>query len=324
MSYIFDALRHSESERTGIELSRLSEATELLEIAEQAAVKRAGVTSPDLAVTRETSLKQEELSKTTVSPFLIPSKRDVRADQFPHFQSCRLSAPPQSKVVCLTEKESLAAEKFRFLGVRLRQLQQHRPVKKILITSTIPEEGKSTVTANLACALAQRVQQKTLLVEGDLRRPSLTRLFGLGNPPGIGEWLHGDRDALGCIHNLEDASLWMLPAGNIATNPLELMQSTMLSTVMDQLSAWFDWIVIDSSPVLPLADTSIWMRYSDGILLVTRPGISQKRELKKGMEAIDSAKLLGAILNGAADAARTNYYYQYIRPMTKVGVRPTK
>ena len=84
----------------------------------------------------------------------------------------------------MAEEGSLGAEKFRFLAVRLRQLRQSRPLKKILITSTIPQEGKSTVAANLACTLARRKQQKTLLLEGDLRRPNISKLFGIGQGSG--------------------------------------------------------------------------------------------------------------------------------------------
>src|SRR5439155_13336248 len=114
-------------------------------------------------------------------------------DQFSQFQTLKVLVPPQSRVVCVTDKDSLAAEKFRFLGVRLRQLQQTRPLKKVLITSAIPQEGKSMVAANLACTLARRTHQKTLLIDGDLRRPSVARLFGLGNVPGLSECLQGER-----------------------------------------------------------------------------------------------------------------------------------
>ena len=93
-----------------------------------------------------------------------------------------ISPSPDSRLVCLTDQASLGAEKFRFLGVRLRQLRQTRSLKKVLITSTIPEEGKSMVSANLAISLAQRRQQKVLLLEGDLRRPSLSGRFGIPNP----------------------------------------------------------------------------------------------------------------------------------------------
>jgi len=232
-------------------------------------------------------------------------------DQFSQFQSLCVQVPPQSRIVCITEKNSLAAEKFRYLGVRLRHVQQNRELKRLLITSTIPQEGKSTVAANLACALAQRTHQKTVLVDGDLRRPTVDRLLGLGRISGLSDWLLGDCGASSSIYHLNEAGLFILPAGNVPRNPLELMQTAKLSFVMEQLSRWFDWIVIDSPPVLPLADTSIWMRIADGILLVTRKGRTQKDQLKRGLEAIDQKKLMGTVLNSATTTASNYYYSQY-------------
>jgi capsular exopolysaccharide synthesis family protein len=212
--------------------------------------------------------------------------------------------------VSVGEEESLGAEKFRFLAVRLRQLRQTRPLKKVLITSTIPQEGKSTVAANLACTLARRKQHKTLLIEGDLRRPTVAQKFGLGRVPGLSEWLRGESETMN-IYRLEALGLWVLPAGSAPENPLELMQSGKLSPTMEQLTAWFDWIIIDSPPVLPLADTSIWARLADGILLVTRKGITEKQQLQRGLEALEPAKLLGALVNGSTDAAHSDYYQRY-------------
>jgi Mrp family chromosome partitioning ATPase len=103
------------------------------------------------------------------------------------FPSLPVSLLPNSRLVAIGEEESLGAEKFRFLAVRLRQLRQSRTMKKVLITSTIPQEGKSTVAANLACTLARRKQHKTLLLEGDLRRPTVAQKFGMGNVPGLSE-----------------------------------------------------------------------------------------------------------------------------------------
>ena len=92
--------------------------------------------------------------------------------------------------------------------------------------------------------------------------------------------------------------------------PLELLQSARLSVMLDQLSGWFDWIIIDSPPVMPLADTSIWMRLADGILMVVRQGVTEKRQLERGLEAIDSKKLIGSLLNGSRRRTEADYYYQ--------------
>ncbi|MFZ3340869.1 MAG: CpsD/CapB family tyrosine-protein kinase [Terriglobales bacterium] len=322
MSYIFDALQKSQAERSGVDRKALTAATEVLRVAEgQAAVQRE-------AALKESTAEQASAIADLESAFLPeagsslegglqvsteaePFTTKPQVDQFKQFQSLRVLVPPQSRLVCVTDKESLAAEKFRFLAVRLRQMQQTRTLKRVLVTSSVPQEGKSTVAANLACTLARRARQRTLLLDGDLRRPSLSNIFGLGKIPGICEWLQGDSGPAESIYYLEEAGLWILPAGSTPRNALELMQSGRLSAMMDQLTAWFDWIVIDTPPVLPLADTSVWMRLADGVILVTRQGTSEKRQLQRGLEAIERTKLIGALLNCSSNASHNDYYYHY-------------
>jgi capsular exopolysaccharide synthesis family protein len=224
-------------------------------------------------------------------------------------QSLQVSLTPQSRLVSLTDTSSPAAEAFRLLGVRLRHLRRDRPLKTVLITSTIPQEGKSTVAGNLACTLALGTQQRTLVLEGDLRRPALSQMFGLGMNPGICEWLEDGRSLTRSVYRLEDPNIWILPAGRAPGNALELLQSEKLSTLLDQLKALFDWVIIDSPPVLPLADTSIWMRLADGVLLTTRQGTTEKRQLQRGLEAVESKKLIGALVNSSTNAAVRDYYY---------------
>jgi capsular exopolysaccharide synthesis family protein len=292
MSNIFDALQRAEAENTGAESPTFSLAAELLQAAEQKL--------------RESSVIIEQQPRDDSFDSIAPTpSEDVL--QCPLLS---VSIKEESRLVSIGKEGSLGAEKFRFLAVRLRQLRQARPLKKILITSTIPQEGKSTVAANLACTLARRKPQKTLLLEGDLRRPTLATQFGLAEIAGLCEWLSGQTETIN-IYRLESLGLWVLPAGRAPENPLELMQSGKLSLLMEQLEAWFDWIVIDSPPVLPLADASLWSRLADGILLVTRKGVTEKRQLQRGLEAIEKSKLLGALVNSSANAAHSDYYQRY-------------
>ena len=294
MSNIFDALQRAEAESAGAGGLNLSLATELLRSAE--------------LKMRESALVLEQQPK--IDAFDANPPAPTSPDGLDGCPVLPISIPEESRLVAVAEEGSLGAEKFRFLAVRLRHLRQNRALKKILITSTIPQEGKSTVAANLACTLARRKNQKTLLLEGDLRRPNIVNQFGIGKLPGLCEWLSGKRDSVN-ICKLEGLELWILPAGAAPENPLELMQSGKLSLLMEQLEAWFDWIVIDSPPVLPLADTSIWSRLSDGILLVTRKGITEKQQLQRGLEAIEKSKILGALVNSSTTAAHSDYYQRY-------------
>lgn len=232
-------------------------------------------------------------------------------------QSVSIRPSAESRLVGLTATDGLGAEKFRFLAVRLRQLNQARPLKKVLITSTMPEEGKSLISANLAVAFAYRHVQKILLLEGDLRRPVLAQQFGLEPLPGICEWLRGDGSVTTNVYYVQNAGFWFLPAGNAPDNPLELMQSERLPHIIDELVLRFDWIVIDSPPVLPLGDTSVWARSSDGVLLVVREGKSENSQLKAGMQALRPKNLLGIVLNSSSGADRSNYYHRYYSPSAK-------
>jgi len=318
MSQIFDGLQRSEAERSGTEVAELPGATELLRRSERQAALRweAGVMTEQPPVAR---IADPAGSIAITGPVAgIPSEgfavaETMRAEKLTdpicEFQSLQVSLVPQGRLACLTDSGSPAAEAFRLLGVRLRDLRCTRPLKKVLITSTIPQEGKSMVSANLACTLAQSTQQRVLLLEGDLRRPSLSQMFGLGRNPGLTESLQGERSLAKNIYRLAAPGLWILPSGTAPGNALELLQSVKLSALMDQLTSWFDWVIIDSPPVLPLADTSVWMRMTDGILLVTRPGITEKRQLQRGVEALDPKKLIGAVLNSSKHSADNYYYY---------------
>ena len=284
MSQIFDALHQSQGERSGIGARKFSTAKELLQAVEQKV---------------ESQVEGE-----------APAGQLVCREHLLQFPSAQLVLPIHSKFVCFSRTDGLAAEKFRFLATRLRHLQQKRSLKRIVITSSVPGEGKTMVAANLACALAGG-KQDVLLVEGDLRRHSLAKQLGLGEVAGLGELLQGKADSFNNIRHLESSGLCVLLAGNPDTSPLEFMEPAKLAVCMDSVSAGFDWVIIDSPPMLPLADTTIWMRLADAIMLVTRPGVTTKSQLQRALEAVEQSKLLGAVLNASTEATAGKYYYHY-------------
>jgi len=275
MSRIFDALRRSGLEQTGVEY------TDMVSVA------------------------------TKVFEAPTGEERETPAGSLGDFPSVEILLRKLSRAVFLSEPESLAAEKFRFLGVRMRQLQQSRQLKRVLVTSAMAEEGKSLVSLNLAGALARRRKQKVLLIEGDLRRPALAQELGLSKLHGLAEWLQGDWESVSNIYHLEEPGFWLMPAGHPPANPLELMQSGRLSFLMGQLTNLFDWIIVDSPPLLPLADTTVWARVTDGALLVVREGTTERDQLKRGLELLKKADVLGVVLNACSNANHRNYYQRY-------------
>jgi capsular exopolysaccharide synthesis family protein len=313
MSQIFDALQRSDAERSGDRSGDQQQATDVLRRAERYEALKWQKDAPstqvedlELGDPLQTFLLQDG---NRHAPEAAPVDVEQRESVFSQFRSLEVSPDAHSRMVCLTELESAAAEAFRLLGVRLRDLRRTRPLKKILVTSSIPQEGKSMVTANLAVTLSH-AKQRVLVLEGDVRRPGLSDAFGLNSESGLCEWLLGERNLTSSIYRLERAGLWVMPAGRSPQNPLELLQSSKLPALVNQVSELFDTIIIDSPPVLPLADTSIWMRMADGILLVTRQGTTEKRQLQRGLEALDSQKLIGALLNCSRSTLHNDYYYR--------------
>jgi capsular exopolysaccharide synthesis family protein len=217
---------------------------------------------------------------------------------------------PAERMVSMKDEHSLAAEKFRFLAVRLRYLQQRTGLKRVLVTSTIAEEGKSFVATNLAVTLARKQRQRVLLIEGDLRRPNAAQAFGLPPMEGMCESL-ADPDGGERIFFLQEPKIWFIPAGSAPENPLELLQSARLPELMNRIVNWFDWIIIDSPPILPLADTTVWSRLSDGTIVIAREGKTQKRELTRGLQALDKSNIVGVVINSSSSTDNDSYYQRY-------------
>ena len=319
MSQIFDALRKSEARRTQSDTPFSLAAIELLERAERAAAsqitnERHSELRGDVERERANVIFGPDglgVSRTDVDPFLL--KYALQAQEvkecFSQFHALETDVTEESHLVCCTDSHGPAGEAFRLLALRMRHLRLRRQLKTLLITSTVPGEGKSVVAANLACALAAGEREKVLLLEGDVRRPSMARVFGSPAAAGLCNYLRGERDLVTCIYHLAKPGIWILPSGENLGEDREVIQSPQLADLLHRVNSWFEWVVIDSPPVLPLADTTEWGRLADGILLVARPAITQKRKLQKGLEALDPDKLIGAIMNSSSGTANGDYSY---------------
>jgi capsular exopolysaccharide synthesis family protein len=214
-----------------------------------------------------------------------------------------------TRLVALTEQTSLGAEKFRTLASRLRYLQDKKDIKRLVITSTVEGEGKSLISANLAITLGRR--QKTLLIDGDLRRSGLKDLFGTQNMRGLTDWWQRTKPIGNYLTRVEGISLWHLSAGQAEGQPLEILQSQRMSDVLTQLAESFDWVIIDSPPLAPVADGHVWATHADGTLLVVRQGKTPKKLLQKTLESVENLKLVGIVMNTSQDTERHHYSQYY-------------
>jgi capsular exopolysaccharide synthesis family protein len=290
MSYIFEALQRAEAERSGETLPRNADSVaDLLQKVEE-------------EIDRKQSLSEA-----------LPAK--LESSEPGSFASAKVLLPAlaaDARLVCLTDQGSLAAEKFRVLGLKLRHMRERRKLKRIVITSSIPEEGKSLIAANLALNQSRSKILNTVLIDGDLRRPELGRRFGFNrNLPGLSEVLRGERQLSEVVYKLEGSGLRFIPAGVTPENPIEVMQAGRLQPLLEQLETFFDWIIIDTPPVLPLADTPLWMKLADGVLLVTREGVCERKQLERTVEVIDPATMLGVVVNSCHSNEQKYYYSRY-------------
>jgi capsular exopolysaccharide synthesis family protein len=232
---------------------------------------------------------------------------------------------PTSHLVALTDPNSLGSEKFRALATRLDHLRKRNEFKSLQVTSSVSGEGKTLVAANLGVTLAKFLGSRTLLIEGDLHRPTLAPLFGLSGLQGLTHWWSGmDMGVSSFLHRLNDMPLWFLPAGKADDQPSAILSSMRFAEAFGQVAGQFDWVVVDSTPMLPIVDANLWSRLVDGTLLVVREGVTPIKALKKGLQALDHPKLIGVVVNEALEFDQGNYGGEYYGVSKHSERRPEK
>jgi len=221
--------------------------------------------------------------------------------------------PAECRIVAHTDPTSPAADQFRLIRLRLNQLWNADKLKKLLITSPLPHDGKSTVALNLAVSLAEEGKRPVLLIDGDLHRATISKGFGLGDRPGVAECIEAGSDPCIGVRRLEPVGCCFLPAGNTRNNPSELLQSDALQRMMEKLSPHFDWILIDSPPVAPLTDALSWKARTDATLLLARAGRTPVQAVDEALNLVGRKHVLAIILNGVEglDHLYSKYYKAY-------------
>jgi len=204
------------------------------------------------------------------------------------------------------------AERYRRLRLKLDQPGPDGAARQILIvTSAVPEEGKTTTAINLALAFAEDRDRGTLLIDSDLRRPALTQYIQPPPTLGLNEVLSGEVSLDHALLELKSAHLTVLPAGAPSHNPLELLQSDLLVSVLGELRRRFDRIVIDTPPTVPFTDAAVLNSVSDGALLVVRAGKTTGTLIDRARASLAHSTLLGVVLNDVAFTPVDRYYYRY-------------
>jgi protein-tyrosine kinase len=216
-----------------------------------------------------------------------------------------------------------AVEQFRSLRSRLFELRDIKPLKTILISSGMPQEGKSFVSTNLALSLARHKNSKVLLIDGDMRRYTVHQLLGCESFPGLADYLAGKATAVEVMQRPEVpaepkgiakpvlANLTFIAGGNGGDKAADLSGSPRFAELLDLVAPEFDWIIVDSSPVLPVSDAVNLARSCDGVLLVAREGVTKFQVAQRAQSELKAANLLGFVLNAVQQAPETGSYYGY-------------
>jgi len=210
-----------------------------------------------------------------------------------------------------TRENEPVTEEFRTLRSRLQQMQAQRSLKKLLVSSALQGEGKSFVASNLAIALAKQRNCRVLLVDGDLRRPQLHTILSSPSAPGLSEYLRGRSDQWAVMQRAPQLkNLYFIPGGEQSDPGGELITNGGLAGLINRCESLFDWIIIDSSPMIPVADAVSMAQFCDGVLLVVRADSTPVEIARKVRGHIREDQWIGAVLNRVSQFdGRLSYYY---------------
>jgi protein-tyrosine kinase len=209
------------------------------------------------------------------------------------------------------ESDRVGAERFRTLRSRLYQIAGAQQLKKLLITSSIPAEGKTFVAANLAQSIVRQPDRRVLLIDADLRASRLHQTLGAPSGPGLSDYLSGEVDEYAIIQNGLEGNLCFIPGGHQVANPSELLLRDRMKTLLDRMAEVFDWIIIDSPPALPVHDASMLADQCDGVLFVVRAGSTDSEIAQRVAAEFRDKNLLGVVLNRVDSADTYSSYYYY-------------
>lgn len=219
-----------------------------------------------------------------------------------------------------------SVEQFRSLRSRLFEMRGVRPIKSVLISSGLPQEGKSFVSANLAISLARHKNSKVLLIDGDMRRYTIHEMLGTVPSPGLADYLAGKATVEEIVQRVAISeapqgvagsnkailsNLAFIPGGNGGDRAADLSGSARFGELLKVVSPMFDWIIVDSSPVLPVSDAVNLARSCDGVLLVARGGVTKYTVAQRAASELRAANVLGFVLNAVHEAPQVGNYYGY-------------
>jgi protein-tyrosine kinase len=218
---------------------------------------------------------------------------------------------PKSMLSFGPEERVQGTEQFRTLRSQLYQLRERQALRKILVASAVPREGRSFIAANLAQAMALQPACRALLIDADLRNPNLHDVLGTPSTPGLAEYLLSEADELGIIQRGQMENLFFIASGRAVTGQTEMFCNGRLKLLLDRVEGIFDWIILDSPAAMPVSDSWLVSNLCEGVLMVVRSNSTPLDVVRRARQNFSDEKLLGVVLNGTPaemDPHMRHYY----------------
>jgi capsular exopolysaccharide synthesis family protein len=280
------------------------------------ALRQAGISSAVSAAGESVQTDTADVLPTeTIAPLTTPTN-SVSVEPLP--PSLRVSRPtagikfePDEKLAVHPAASRTCIERYRRIAATLHHLQQERGVKVLMVASAAMGEGKTLTSANLALTLSESYRRKVLLIDADLRRPSLTALFRLQRSRGLSERLRGDSDGPLSVLEMSDL-LALLPGGKPDSDPMAGLTSGRMRQIISQASAAYDWVILDTPPIGLQPDAGLLAAMVEAALLVVGVGVAPAAAVEAAIETIGRDKVVGVVLNRVEeDPAGEAAYYEY-------------
>src|ERR1700729_2430839 len=299
MSRIHEALKKAEQERAAVQASGASVLT--------------APVIPDRLVPAATKPERGDERHLATESAITHSAGYLRFDDLrKHCAHPQWHMDPNVNVFINPALTAHGSEQFRTLRSRLYQMRSSQTLRTLLVTSSVPAEGKTFVTNNLAQAIVRQPDRRALIIDADLRCSRLHVPLGAPASPGLTEYLKGEVDEMAIIQHGLEGNMCFIPGGNQVANPSELLTNGRLRILLDRVAPVFDWIIMDSAPLLPVADSSFLADLVDGVLLVVRAGQTPAETAQRACQELQGRNVVGGVLNAVGpDQAAGGYYSAY-------------
>jgi len=242
--------------------------------------------------------------------------RDLQVDWRNLLTRCKtipFKPAPETHLINMERPHEVPGEEFRTLRTRLNHMQSQQDLHSIVVTSASPAEGKTFTAMNLALAQAQ-LESPVLIADLDLRRPVVHNMFQCEKSPGFSDFLLADQKLEDCIRRIEGTNLYFMPAGTQVRNPLELLNMRQVKHSIDAFRKVFNWVILDTPPLLFSADANLLATLTDGTLIVVRIGSTTYDSVIRAMQSLCENNVLGIVANGArAGELYSKYTYYYTK-----------